>query len=324
MFQLLKIVLYVTIPLFVGWSTYTYLDELFFQPLEPNSERVEVVEIRPEDTADHVCDLLVERQIIKSTQSFCLYVMLQGGAKSFVAGEYEVSPSLLPAQLLEKFQRGERLLRPIMIETGSSIKEIDRALSDANLIDQFAFEKLTRSANLLTTAGIGAESFEGYLGAGQLDLYKPADPQSILWELLLRAESLWESRYTEQLDYFRMSRHEILTIASIVQEVTAVPSERRTVSAVLHNRLKNGLKLESKEVLEYGIPEPELLTFAQMRAVAGPYNTFMNYGLPPGPITNPDKDAIEAALYPLNVEYIAYAKNASGKIVFTSAETAGE
>lgn len=324
MFQLVKIVLYVTIPLFVGWSTYTYLDELFFQPLEPNSERIEVIEILPEDSADRVCELLVERQIIKTTQSFCLYVMLQGGARSIVAGEYEVSPSLLPAQLLEKFQSGERLLRPVMIETGSSIKEIDRALFEANLIEQFAFEKLARSADLLTTAGIGAESFEGYLGAGQLDLYKPADGQSVLWELILRGGALWEPRYTEQLDYFRMSRHEILTIASIIQKVTAVPSERRMVSAVLHNRLKSGLKLKSQEALKYGIPEPELLTFAQMKAVAGPYNTFMNYGLPPGPITNPDKDAIEAALYPLNVEYIAYAKNASGKIVFISAETADE
>ena len=322
MFQLVKIVLYVTIPLFVGWSTYTYLDELFFQPLEPNSERVEVIEIHPEDTADHVCELLVKRQIIKTRQSLCLYVMLEGGAKSLVAGEYEVSPSLLPAQLLERFQSGERLLRPVAIAMGSSIKEIDRALFEANLIEQFAFEKLAKSANLLTTAGIGAESFEGYLGAGQLDLYKPADAQSVLWELLLRAESLWEPRYTEQLDYFRMSRHEVLTIASIIQEVTVVPSERRMVSAVLHNRLKNGLRLESKEALEYGIPEPELLTFAQMKAVAGPYNTFMNYGLPPGPITNPDKDAIEAALYPMNVEQIGYEKNASGKIVFISAETA--
>lgn len=324
MFQLVKIVLYVTIPLFVGWNTYTYLDALFFQPLEPNSERIEVIEIHSEDTAEHICELLVERQVTKTTQSLCLHVMLQGGEKSFVAGEYEVSPSLLPAQLLKKFQSGERLLRPVAVEEGASIKEIDRALFDAGVIEQFAFEKLARSADLLSTVGIAAESFEGYLGAGQLNLYKPADVQAVLWELLLRGESIWEPRYTEQLDYMRISRREVLTIASIIQKVTPVPSERRMVSAVLHNRLKNGLKLESREALEYGIPDPELLTFAQMKAVAGPYNTFMNYGLPPGPITNPDKDAIEAALYPLKVDQTAYGRNASGKIVFISAETVGE
>jgi UPF0755 protein len=324
MFQLVKIVLYVTIPFFVGWSTYQYLDELFFQPLEPNSERVEVIEIHPEDTSERICELLVERQIIKTKQSLCLHVMLRGRAKSFVAGEHEVSPSLLPTQLLDKLQSGERLLRSVVIERGSSIKEIDKALFDENLIEQFAFEKMARNADLLASAGIAGESFEGYLGAGQLDVYKPAEVQSIVWELRLRSESIWEPRYNEQLDYFRMSRHELLTIASLIQKVTSVPSERRMVSAVLHNRLKNGLKLESREALEYGIPEPELLTFAQMKAVAGPYNTFMNYGLPPGPITNPDKDAIEAALSPMNVEHIAYAKNASGKVVFISAETAGE
>jgi len=323
MFRLVKLVPYFIVPVIIGLATYFYLQDLFFHPRDANSTRTEIVQIQPEDTSEQICQLLLDRNIIRSAQSMCLFMSLRG-ISSFVPGEYELSPVLTLSEIIEKFQNGDRLLRTVRFAAGSSIKEIDAVLTKEEIISQFAFEQITRTPDLLARAGIAAGSFEGYLGFGDLTLSKPADLQALLWELLLRAESKWQKEYTEQLEALRMSRHEILTIASIIQKVTAEPRERRMVSAVLHNRLKLGLRLENFETLLYGSPNAEGLTAEQLKAVAGPYNTYMNYGLPPGPITNPDQDAIEAALFPLDADAVQYERDGERSIIFVSEETKNE
>ncbi|MCI5065323.1 endolytic transglycosylase MltG [bacterium] len=322
MFRFFKVLAYIIVPLAVGFGSFQYLYNIFFVPLEPGTARTEVVLIRPNIPFSDVCDLLVERGVTRKTQSLCLYRQLSGSTAPVTPGEYELSPGMTPKEILQKLQSGERFLRKVVLPEGSTIEELDLIFSEAGFFKPREFDAAARDPQLLSRAGIGAGSFEGYLGMGEYSFAVPVKPVDVLWELIESSEQQWEPRFTPQLDVLRISRHEILTLASIIQETTGDPEKRRIVSSVLHNRLQNGMRLESPEALSYGIRDFDGTIDEEDRASPSPYNTFLNYGLPPGPILNPGKDAIEAALFPAETANLFYGRTPSGELVFS--ETAEE
>ncbi|MCB0328511.1 MAG: endolytic transglycosylase MltG [Bdellovibrionales bacterium] len=318
MFQFLKMFLYIAVPLGVGFGSFQYLKTIFFTPLDVGDAQTKIVTIEENKSLSDVCKLLVAEHIIRKTHSVCLYRQLKGSTEPLVPGEYELSPAMTPAEVLAKLEKGDRFLRTVEIPAGSSVEQVDKLFSDLGFFERYQFDAAARDPKELTRAGIAAESFEGYLGTGTFQFASPLKPSKVLWEMMERSEQSWASQYTEQLDKLRMSRHEVLTLASIIQKATDGPVERRMVSSVLHNRLENGLKLESLEALTYGIRDFDGTIREEDKALPSPYNTFLSYGLPPGPILNPDKDAIEAALFPAESSNLYYGRSQSGKLVFSA------
>jgi UPF0755 protein len=114
------------------------------------------------------------------------------------------------------------------------------------------------------------------------------------------------------------SEREIITIASIVEKETPDPNEKPLVSAVIHNRLRRGIRLQSDPTVIYGIPNFNgNLTRKDLRRYT-PYNTYVIKGLPPGPISNPGIDSINAALSPASVDYLYFVSKNDGTHHFSS------
>jgi UPF0755 protein len=103
-----------------------------------------------------------------------------------------------------------------------------------------------------------------------------------------------------------MSIHEIVTLASIIEKETGDPSERPVIASVFHNRLKKGMRLESDPTVIYGIENFDGNITRHHLKTPTPYNTYTIRGLPPGPIANPGRDAIKAALYPADTDYLFF------------------
>ena len=96
-----------------------------------------------------------------------------------------------------------------------------------------------------------------------------------------------------------LSRHQVVSLASIIEKEAMVAEERPIISAVFHNRLRRGRKLESCATVLYSLGYPRRkLTNEDLRNTDSPYNTYIHKGLPPGPICNPGRDSIAAALDP--------------------------
>jgi UPF0755 protein len=131
----------------------------------------------------------------------------------------------------------------------------------------------------------------------------------------------WDSSWTRRLDTLGMSQLEVLTLASIVEGEARVDSERETIAGVYRNRLRLGMPLQADPTVQYAIElatghrKPRL--YEKDYAFPSPYNTYLNPGLPPGPVDSPSRRSIEAALYPAKVPYLYFVASPDGHHSFS-------
>ena len=135
--------------------------------------------------------------------------------------------------------------------------------------------------------------------------------------MVRRFEQMWQPAWTARLDSVDMTRHEVVTLASIVEREAKRPDERPIIAGVYRNRLRTGMRLEADPTVQYarGIHTNRVL-FKDLD-VDSPYNTYKNAGLPPGPIASPGTASLRAALYPAEVPYKFFVAYPDGHHVFT-------
>ena len=314
MFRLLLIIL---IPVLAAVGTFAYLRATFFSAINPEDSSPRLIEIKPEDTFSNVCDELIGKGVLRSCWGFNLMARLKGMDTKIRAGEYEMSPALRPTELLEKLVRGEFYKRIVLLKEGDSIWQLGKVVEKTGLLSEVEMNRGLIDPNLLVAAGIRAQSFEGYLFPETYYFNRPIDVHKILWRMLEESEKRWTEELSKRADELHMTRHEILTLASIIQKEAGNFEEMPKISSVFHNRLAQGMRLQSDPTVIYGIPNFDgNLTRAHLETPT-PYNTYTNFGLPPGPICNPGEIALRAALYPEKTEYLFFVADGSGGHYFS-------
>ncbi len=323
MYQLKKLIrffLYIACPLAAGFFTYYYLSGLLFEPVSKGDSKQVVVEISREMSFRDIAKLLEEKKLIKSGRSLNLYARFQGNRKPISAGEYELSASMTPKQILKKLVAGDVVKRSLVVPSGISIWELGSLIETAGLMKKSDFDAVLQDPQLLAKAGIAASSFEGYLAPGDYEFSRPISAERIIWNMIEQGERNWPVKFSEAAEQLRMSRHEVLTLASILEKATSVQHDRELISSVLHNRLNKGMKLQSDETVIYGLRDYNGQITDADRKAPSPHNTYLHYGLPPTPIANPGVKAIEAALYPKNSEFLFYTADGNGGFIFSKTE----
>jgi UPF0755 protein len=115
-----------------------------------------------------------------------------------------------------------------------------------------------------------------------------------------------------------LTLHEAVTLASIIEKETADPSERPLIASVFYNRLKRGMRLETDPTVIYGLKNFDGNLTRKHLETPSPYNTYLIKGLPPGPIANPGKHALEAALFPAQTHYLFFVSRNDGTHHFSA------
>jgi len=315
--KLIRFFFYIFVPLLAAFITYSYMHSIFFEPANSSATDTMLVEVTPEMTFRDICTALEQQGLVKTSRSLNLYARLRGVSANIKPGEYVLSAAMTPKQILETLVAGVLHKRPLRIEEGSSVWNIGSKVESAGLIAADEFDKMLTNAELLARAGIGAGSFEGYFAPDLYEFSRPINAERIIWAFIEQGEENWTDEDTAQSDMLRMSRHEILTLASIIELTTSDSEERRLVSSVLHNRLRHGMRLQSDQTVIYGIRDFDGILTDDDRSSPSPYNTYLNYGLPPGPICNPGLDAIDAALRPAETEHLFYLPGIDGGLRFS-------
>jgi UPF0755 protein len=162
---------------------------------------------------------------------------------------------------------------------------------------------------------------EGSLAPDTYEVEKGADRAKLISEMEGRQASIlaraWETR---EADLPYQTPEEALVMASIIEKETGIPDERRVVASVFVNRMRQGMRLETDPTVIYGITEGRGVLDRGIRASElrrrTPYNTYQIAGLPPTPIANPGKAAIEAAMDPENTDYVFFVADGSGGHAF--------
>jgi UPF0755 protein len=125
-------------------------------------------------------------------------------------------------------------------------------------------------------------------------------------------EQRWSPEWSARLDTLAVSRHDVITLASIVEREAKRPEERPVIAAVYWNRLKKGMLLQADPTVQYALPQYQTRLLTKHLAVRSPYNTYRYRGLPPGPIAAPGVASLGATLYPADVPFLYFVAHPDG------------
>jgi UPF0755 protein len=199
----------------------------------------------------------------------------------------------------------------ITVPEGLTIKQIARLLKKRLGIDSARFVSETENDSLIKSLGIRAENLEGFLFPDTYDFkLNKTNPEAEIVRVLFngfRKKVLPEIKKKPDADIMK-----VITLASIIEAETRYDPEKKTISGVYHNRLRKGMKLEADPTVLYALPEPKKRLLYSDLKYNSPYNTYLNKGLPPGPINNPGLQSVIAALYPEKHNYFYFVARGDG------------
>jgi len=316
---LLRLIFLLFIPALLAYGAYVFLSTALFSARSPQNTAQISVEVSPGMTFKDVCKLLQEKGVIRYARALDLIARLKGSPTDKIkAGEYMLSAALTPQQILTKLVSGDIFNRKVLLSEGQSIRDLGRIVEEAGLISKAEIDKVLYDPALLARAGISSSSFEGYLFPNTYLFSRPISAKEVVWRLLEEGEKHWPIQYSDKADSLAMSRHEILTLASIIQKEAGRKEEMPLISSVFHNRLKQGMKLQSDPTVIYGLPNYNGNITKEDLQNPHPYNTYTNLGLPPGPICCPGEDAIVAALNPAETKFLFFVADGTGGHAFAA------
>jgi UPF0755 protein len=286
--------------------------------LSPASEegQEEVFVIQPGRSLREIAEDLENRDLVKSKTLFVLWTRIMGYSKEIKSGEYLLSATMAPAEILEKLRRGRILTHPVTIPEGATREQIADLLQEKGLAQRNLFLSLTEDPELINQYGLPGPSLEGYLFPDTYHFGRGASPSLIIETMVKRFRQM-VGPLEDQAGETGMSMEEIVILASIVEKETGHPDERALVASVFLNRLERGMRLQSDPTVIYGMESFEGSLRRKDLLEKTPYNTYVIWGLTPGPICNPGLESIKAVISPAKTDYLYFVSKNDGSHHFS-------
>ena len=309
--------LYILVPLASAILAYVGLQGFFGLPVDSSDTTTTLFEVRPDESVRQIARKLEEASLIRSTFTITTLAKLQKKDTLFMAGEYELSPSMSPQQILDSMVEGRMILRKVTIKEGSTLKDVGPILEQAGIATTSDFNAALQDPEILETLKIPASSFEGYLFPETYRFQKNTPPLKILQKMRSEFDKNWPPQWDSRLIEHEMTKHQVLTLASIIEKESGNIEEQPLIASVFYNRLAKGMRLQADPTVIYGIPNFDGNITKEHLTTATPYNTYVIQGIPPGPISNPGASAIKATLFPKTSDFLFFVGNGKGKHVFS-------
>jgi UPF0755 protein len=299
---------------FFIWLTVSLYRPLSFHPAGV------LVEVKKGMGAAAVAGLLEENGVIGSRYSFLLNYRLFYYPRKIMAGEYALTSPIRSKDLMDMLVKGKVVLHTVTIPEGLTALEI------APLVVPFLADGLEgflaafRSIDLLSPLDPEAGDLEGYLFPETYSIPKGITSPEAVGAMVSEFRAVFTGAWPARAEALGMSVREVVTLASLIEKESAIPEEKKLVSAVFHNRLRIGMKLDCDPTIIYALKREGLFTGNLTKkdmALDSPYNTYRRAGLPPGPICNPGREALEAALYPAAESYLYFVSRNDGSHHFS-------
>jgi UPF0755 protein len=269
-------------------------------------------------TFSQVVNLLDEKGLVRSRLFFRAMAHFYNAPRQIKAGEYEFSRALPQGEILGKLINGDVKKHTIVVPEGFTVRLIAARLAANGLVDEKEFLRLAKDREFLATLKIPGPSAEGFLFPDTYNFDRTMDARTIM---KMMSDQFWVKVTGAMIEKARsegLSLKEWVTLASIIEKETGRKDEMPLVSAVFHNRLRIKMPLQSDPTVIYGIENFDgNLTRTHLER-QNPYNSYLNRGLPPGPICNPGMDALTAALNPATVEYFYFVSRNDGSHQFSA------
>ena len=248
---------------------------------------------------------------------FVLVTRIMGVGGRLPAGEFRLTSGQTPVDLLRELVRARPLHHKVTIAEGLSAAEIATLLAADGWCESERFMDLVRDASFIRSLKItGARTLEGYLYPDTYYLLRGGrDAEKLIRMMVANFRKVYARLASDYSGPF--NRHELVTLASIVEKETGTPGERPTIAGVFYNRLKRRMRLQSDPTVIYGINNFSGNLTRKDLKTPSPYNTYMIPALPPGPICNPGRGALEAVFRPDRNRFLYFVSKNNGSHQFS-------
>lgn len=244
--------------------------------------------------------------LIEEPRAFAALARWRGLDRRIRSGNYELTGGATVGEILDLFVSGPQELDFVVVPEGLNIDETARVLAAAGLGDAGVFAAIARDPAFAARLGVPGDTLEGYLFPDTYAFAAGAAPAEILAHMHQQFQAVFSPRLIEEGRGHGLAPSEIVTLASLIEKEAALAAERALISAVFHNRLRRGMKLQSDPTAVYGVAGHSGRVRARDLDRENPYNTYKISGLPPGPIANPGRAALQAAVRPAADRKILY------------------
>jgi len=305
--NVIKVIILLIIVLGLG----AYLAIMSFNnPLNSEDTTYKTITIEQGLSTTGIAETLKEEGIINSVKNFKILSKLNGYDGEYQAGTYSLSPSMTPTEIGSVIVTGRVETYAFTIPEGLTIYQVADKLSEEGLINRDTFVTLLEEGDFqfdfLETAQDNENRLEGFLFPDTYKIAYGASEEQIITTMLNQFDLIFTDEYKARADELGMTINEVITVASIVERECKHEEDRPRVASVIYNRLKKGMPLQMCSTVQYILGEQKTRLSTADTQIESPYNTYVNNGLPPGPIGSPGFSAIVAALYPANTDYLYF------------------
>jgi len=282
----------------------------------------ERVTLPPGASFSAVTDTLAAHGVVGSRFWFTLIARVRGADRSVRAGVYEFAPRLSAWKVLDILEAGDEVATRFTVPEGLTIPEVSALAQQKLGIPADSMMAAARdSVAAAAILGFPVRSFEGFLRPETYSLRLGTTAPELVRVMAEGFKSAWKPEWDARLDSLGWTRAQLVTFASIVEGEARADDERETIAGVYHNRLRIGMALQADPTVQYAIflatgkRKPRL--FTKDYQFRSPYNTYLNRGLPPGPVNSPSRRSLEASLQPAKVPYLYFVAGQDGRHLFS-------
>ena len=311
----------------IGILSYSYVSSAL-KPVDPDATKTIAVEVPIGSSLGTIASILEEKGIIKDARVFKYYAKFNNESQ-FQAGNYDLTQAMTLDELIESLKTGKVYRTPVFTMTipeGYTLEQIGSVIEKKtsytqkefmDLVTSEAFVKqmMTNYPELVTEAVLADTiryDLEGYLYPATYSYFEENPSlESIVEEMIATMNSVVKN-YADVLAEKKMTVHELLTFASLLEEEATAQTDRETIASVFYNRMKKGMPLQTDPTVLYALGSHKDRVLYEDLEVENAYNTYKNKGLPPGPIAGAGKVSIEATLNPSTTEYFYFLADKKG------------
>ena len=297
----------------------TSLVTVFFWPQNNMNKEIKIT-INHGESLSVISKKLLEKGVITNENIFEMATKIRGLDTSIPVGTFLMQNVKVNHDIINQLVFGNPERKKVTLLEGWNIKQTSNHLSKEMGFDYNTIVEIINNTNFINSLGIKSQSLEGYLFPDTYYFFEGENVKSVIKRLVKEYKYFWTDSNITKASSISLTQHQILTLASIIEGEAIYDSERPIISAVYHNRLKRGMRLQADPTVQYIIKDgPRRLLNKDLR-IKSPYNTYLYEGLPPGPINSPGFQSLSAALYPDENDYLYFVAKGDGYHTFSKNE----
>lgn len=303
--KIAKIIIIVISLLFIASAAlYFYIRNDLYSPLLKDSKKV-VFEIEKGQGSSEIIEGLEKQGLIRQKWTITLYLKFSGNASKLKAGTFLLDKANSPVKNLEIIVSGETALKKITLLEGWTKDDIAKYLSEKNIVSEKDYlEACKKNWEYQFLQDI--DSIEGFLYPDTYYVRYNADADTVIKAQLDNFDKKLTQKMRDDIKSQGRTIKDVVILASIIEKEVLKDEDRKIVAGIFLSRIKEGMPLQSDATVNYVTGESKASPTYEETRKASPYNTYLNKGLPPGPISNPSISSIQAAIYPEYTDYRYY------------------